>query len=72
MILRTKQGPGKHEEYVKMKKPSTLKVNIVFVHLQGIWFQLKEDLRTYSFLFTYMSSVPLLTISQSFMPAVRC
>lgn len=72
MIFRTKQGPGKHEEYVKTKKPSILKVNIAFVHLQGIQFQIEEDLRSYSFLFTYMNSVLLLTISQSFMPAVRC
>lgn len=36
-ILRTKQGPGKYEEYVKMKKKTnpTLKVSIPFVHLQS-------------------------------------
>ena len=35
MILRTNQGPGKHEEHVKIKKIPTVKVSTAFVHLQS-------------------------------------
>lgn len=71
-ILRTNGGPGKHEEYAKVKRTPTVKVSIAFVHLLSNSVLDRGRFELLLFSFYLHNSVLLLTIWESFTSVVRC